>query len=403
MESPITPPELVVSLDEDEAYAGTSHSEWQSMIKQMENLIPLKLEDIESENGDCEICYEPLGLEEPIKLLACGHVFGQICLYRWLAEFMPSGKWWDWKASDAYWPHPSEEVFGVFDENEFHEAIIHTNVRDVSIAYREDGRLRRDWRDYLNWSSDNNEDLMPTLGLWPSNDVHHATCPKCRNEFSILRYGEVGMRIEARLRFWDLMYEKLGLSRSAKEEQSRNDILRYIKMVQVPRTEIKLEHMRQFTLQAQVSAMRFALRRGNRELDPLQSDLRDAIFNLACYGLHDGEYCAISYENRRIPLWCYQVDRIERGLSPAVLGVMQWSYGVGKRPSTDIGRYSEKFFLELQQQVSGPWRRTLFAEVGGDRDGLRWDGPWGFDSEELQDDMDILVHETWYGLSSDPE
>lgn len=391
MESPTTPPERVVCLDEDEAYAGASHSDWQSMIKQMENFIPLKLEDIESENRDCEICYEPLGAEEPIKLLPCGHVFGHICLYRWLVEFMPEGRWWYWEDSEAYRPYLSEEEFLNADEEEFQEAIRHTNVRDVSIAYQEDGRRRPDWRDYLNWNSDNDEHLMPSFpfGPWPSNDVCNATCPKCRNEFSILRYGEIGTRIEARLRFWDLMYEKLGLSRSAKEERSRNDIMRYVQMVQVPRTEIKPEHMRRFTIQAQVSAMRFALRRGNRELDPLQSYLRDAIFNLACYGLHDGEYCAMSYEDRRVPLWCYQVDRIERGLSP----IMPWAMPAGKKPIWNMRQASEEFYLELNQQDSGPWRRALFADVGGERDGLRWNGSWPWEAEEVSSDSDDLAYE----------
>ena len=378
MESTSTRPELFVCLDEGEAYAGTSLSEWQSIIKQMENLMSLKIEDIESENRDCEICFEPYGPEQPIKLLACGHVFGHVCFFRWLTEFMPEGRWSDWEATDAYWPYDSEEDFRRYEADDFREAIMHTDVEDISIAFQDDGRLTPDWRDYLNWISEDDEDLLPMSGptIEPdySNDVCHATCPKCRNEFSILRHRVEGIRIEARLRFWDLMYEKLGLSRSAKEEQSRNDLLRYVQMVQEPSTDVKPEQMRPFTLQAQASAMRFALRRGNRDLDPLQSDLRDAIFNLGCYGLHEGEYCAISYEKRRVPLWCYQVYRIERGLCPIVDPVIEWSYEAdGRRIGIPMDQHSKRFYLDLKQQVSGRWRRKLFAEIGGDRDDVRWD------------------------------
>ncbi|MCJ1271187.1 hypothetical protein MMC22_011087 [Lobaria immixta] len=159
-------------------------------------------------------------------------------------------------------------------------------------------------------------------------------------------------------------------------------------MVDLPRIDIKPEYMRPFTLQAQVSAMRFALRRGNRDLDPLQTYLRDAIFNLGCYGLHEGEYYAMSYENRKVPMWCYKVDRIERGLSPVTAPVMHWLYAfdrmglVNGTEEWNWIEYSMKFYREWKQQTSGPWRRTLFAEVGGDRDALRWT-PDLFDPEGL--------------------
>ncbi|MCJ1426234.1 hypothetical protein MMC29_004137 [Sticta canariensis] len=298
---------------------------------------------------------------------------------------MPSGRWWDWEASDDYWPHQSEDAFRVYDEEEFHKARIYTNVRNVSIAFNEHGRLRRDWRDFLNWNSDNHEDLLPMSAPRPS-EARNATCPKCRTGCSILRYRVTGTRIEARLRFWDLLYEKVGISRSDKEEQSRTDLLRYIQMVQVSRTGTKPEHMRSFTLQAQVSAMRFALRRGNRDLDPVQRYLRDAIFNLGCYGLHDGEYNPTSYETRRVPMWCYQVGRIERGLSPIITAVR-----ADRRSSAELAEKTEKFFLELRREVSGSWRRSLYAEVGGDRNGLRWKMSWDLDSEEFVEDPDLFA------------
>lgn len=148
-------------------------------------------------------------------------------------------------------------------------------------------------------------------------------------------------------------------------------------MVDAPRIEIRPEHMRQFTLHAQVSATRFALRREKRDLDLLQTYLLDAIFNLGCYGLHEGEYYTISYGNRRVLMWCYKVDRIECKLSPIIVDFTNYLYAFdilqleGDPEEQKLLEYSREFYRGWKQQVSGPWRRTLSAEVGGDRDGLR--------------------------------
>lgn len=213
----------------------------------------------------------------------------------------------------------------------------------------------------------------PDHGVRFANTMHPAQ--NAGMFFSIQRCGILGVMIEARVHFWDRLYEKLGICRSAKEERSRNDLLRYFQMVQVPPIVIKPEHMRSFTLHAQVSAMRFALRRGKRDLDSLQTYLRDAIFHLGCYGLHEYGYDAGSYEDRKVPLWCYQVDRIERGLSSIILAT-NWLHACDNIDDQEsLLEYSRAFNRELRQLVSGPWRRTLFAEAGGDRDGLRWTVP----------------------------
>ena len=224
-----------------------------------------------------------------------------------------------------------------------------TDVADADNVFQDDDELRSDWRDYLNWVSDDEIDIIPR---WP--EVDEGSCPKCRGKFLLVaQSGLMGMRITARIQFWDKLYEKLGISRSAKEEQSRTDLLRYVQTVEPPRRAVTSAHMRGFTLQAQASAMRFALRRGKRDLDPLQTYLRDAIFNLGCYGLREGgEYQADSYENRRVPLWCYDVDYMERG----------WRL---PHESKDYW----KFYRELNKQISGPWRRKLFADIGGNNDG----------------------------------
>lgn len=115
MESPVAPPNMFVFLDGDEAYAGTTYSEWLLMVSQTENFKSLKIEDIEPENRVCEICFEPLGpSEEPIQILSCGHVFGHVCLSNWLAEFRST-----WIAGNAFWPLLSEENLREDDEDEY--------------------------------------------------------------------------------------------------------------------------------------------------------------------------------------------------------------------------------------------------------------------------------------------
>lgn len=354
------------------------------MTQQTQCFTPVNVADLDPERRDCEICFEPLGggsEEQPVRLQSCGHVFGHVCIFHWLARSMPWGQWCDWAAEDAYFPYGSEQVFRAEDARQFQVAATHTTVDDLNIAFnQEDGQLRPDWRDYLNWISDDVKDLLPISASRFAPEVCRASCPKCRAGVSIPRSGVMGVRIEVYVRFWDRMYEKLGISRSTREEQCRTDLLRYVAMVSEPRIEIKPEHMRSWTLQAQVSAMRFALRRGTRDLDPLQTRLRDSIFNLGCYGLHEGDYHALSYETRPVPLWCFHVDRIERGLSPPttiapVKPQPQQQHCWSRRDKYDWD-LSREFHREWRTQVSGPSRRTLFAEVGGDRDGLRWNPPW---------------------------
>lgn len=373
MESSDALEKKILSRKRHETYADTSRFQWEWIINQLSNFIPLKLEDLEPERRNCEICFEPLGRsEEPVKLLSCGHVFGHVCLYYWVARFMPEGKWCNWEPSDAYWPYLSEEAFRINDDYEVRECIRRTTIGDISTAFR-DGELRPDWRTLLNWSSDSVDDLMPRTCDVPGEAVNEITCPKCRDTFSITTTGLIGVRMEARLHFWDTLYEKLGISRSEEEEQCRTDLMRYVEMTRVP-TDIKTEDVRSYTLQAQVSAVRFALRRGKEDLDPLQTYLREGIFNLGCYGLYEGKYDPTSYEDREIPIWCFQIDRIERGLSPIIAPVMDSPPESESHLNyLELFRNAERFHRELKGQVFGPWRRALFAERGGDSDGCQWE------------------------------
>lgn len=374
MEPSVARPEIFLSLDRFEGYAGTSLSDWLLIREQIGNFRPLDIKQFETEGRSCEICFEPFGhsydgspLEMPIELDSCGHVFGHKCLYKWLVTFTSNGKWWNWQAWDAYWPHMSEEAYWENDEKQFHEALMFTDVDDISVAFQND-RRKRDWRDHLNWRSDHSDDLLPQPGPPRSPETTVASCPKCRGKFGLHRVGLPGWNIKARVHFWDCLYKKIGISRSPKEKQCRRDLVRYIRMVREPKINIERGHMRSFTLQAQASAMRFALRRGNRELDPQQTYLRDAIFNLGCYGLHEGEYSPDSYENRKVPLWCYQVDRIESGLDPKITTFMYLQSVLNQMDESeqwDQARSSMEFYQELRKQISGPWRRKLFTELGG--------------------------------------
>lgn len=64
MESPVAPRDIFVSLDEDEAYAGTSYSDWRLLATETEAFKTLKIEDLGPENQACEICFEPFHSSE---------------------------------------------------------------------------------------------------------------------------------------------------------------------------------------------------------------------------------------------------------------------------------------------------------------------------------------------------
>ena len=151
------------------------------LARQTKNFKPLKVEEIEPENRDCEICYEPFGpsddgrgSEKPIQMLSCVHVFGHVCLFSWLAQFMPYGKWWNWFVAGIYL-----KTFPAHDEAECHEAIVHTSAKDMSIAFQADGHRKPDWRDWLDWHSED-RNLMPRVAPTPSE--HEVISPKCRKK-----------------------------------------------------------------------------------------------------------------------------------------------------------------------------------------------------------------------------
>ncbi|MCJ1423920.1 hypothetical protein MMC29_001805 [Sticta canariensis] len=269
---------------------------------------PVKLDDIEPENQECDICRQSFlpaddgtSPETPVSI-QCGHIFGKNCLSQWIAV-----------SADIDNSH--QELEGVFR----------------TIALYSDNQIL--------------EPLTLRSISWGGRSF---TCPKCR-KLSPTRTlsGEQAAEIEARLRFWDAVYEKLGIVRSDKEEVCRQDLVRLVEETKAERNTVAQNKMLLYDFHARVSVMRFALRRGRWDLTPVQRHLRDALFNLGCYGLNDppGEYCAEAYEDRQqLPLWCWEFEQIERGMNSAFV----WING----PADD-----------WEQQRLGPWRRKLFAEI----------------------------------------
>ncbi|MCJ1462736.1 hypothetical protein MMC07_001339 [Pseudocyphellaria aurata] len=300
------------SLNDYEVYAGTTKSEWEVIVAQQNTLKPVKLDasELEASDLECDICRIPFGCadddgilpEQPVAL-PCNHVFGQNCISSWIA----------------------------------------IGRRPVPVQVP---RFRA-------VGPDSFDDLL----LHPPPEVPRTTafsCPKCRKRHTIPVVEkqiaqEKAMAVKARLHFWDRAYDRLGIHRSPEEEASREDLQRFVEMT--PTEFVSGDRMRSYDLRAQVSALRFAVRRAHSDLTPVQSQLRDALFNLACFGIDEtpAEYHDEWYEDRPIPIWCWQFDKIQRGCDPSY----DWS----------MGEFRDRFLADWAQQRLGPWRRTLMAEV----------------------------------------
>lgn len=325
---PRVAPANMFVLSHDEAYAGTSISEWQAVIDHLEFWQPVELNqaglnDIKPKNQECVICKESFlpsddrkSPEKPVSL-PCGHIFGMDCLSDWIAVCRGQ--------------NPRE-----------HGGAGETSSVNISV------------------DSSDIDNLLPNSAV--SLGTADATCPLCRQSFTVSTSGDQGLAIEARLRFWDFAYEKLGILRSVDEEECRRDLWRFVEKMKAEQKTVSQDRMHSFDLRAQVSALRFALRRARWELTPVQRHLRDAFFNLGCSGMEDSpnEYSAESYEGRPIPFWCWQFGRIERGMSPNP----HWTH----TPGQDLSRATPSWVLDdWTQQHLGPWRRKLFTELEEDR------------------------------------
>ena len=327
--APIEQENMFVLL-ENEAYAGISKTDWDKIILQLDTVKSVKLDDLEPTRKECDICRQSFLTaddgttpENPVSL-PCGHVFGSLCLSRWIA----SGNSQEHGDNEN---QENEDIQGLFREG-------------LPLAGDED--LENLFGENLTLDDDQIRDWFTPRAQWFG--VKSFTCPKCRKSLTFRKMpGQQAAEIKARLEFWDTAYGKLGIVRSHKEEACRKDLVRLVEETKAERNTVPQNKMLLYDFHAQVSAMRFALRRGRWDLTPVQRHLRDALFNLGCYGLNDppGEYCAEAYEDRQqLPRWCWELEQIERGMNAAYVWV--------KGPADD-----------WEQQRLGPWRRKLFAEI----------------------------------------
>ncbi|MCJ1426982.1 hypothetical protein MMC29_004885 [Sticta canariensis] len=321
--APQVAPENMFVLSEAEAYAGISKSDWDQIILHLKTFKPRELDDLKPKQQKCKICRQSFLLaddgtsrENPVSL-PCGHVFGQKCLSRWIAA----------GAASQYNCREYDDHYGNLN-------------KAPQELFREDSSIGRE----------QTEELLTQPVVWYG--ARSLTCPTCRKAFTFPKLsGEEAAGIEARLRFWDGAYEKLGIVRSEKEEVCRQHLLQMLEVTKAERSAVPRHRILVYEFHAQVSAMRFAIRRGRSDLTPVQCHLRDGLFNLGCYGVNDSpeKYCAEAYDNRgNLPLWCLQFERLEHGMK--------------EKYDEIAGRavYWNSWCL-------GPWRRKMFADTDFDR------------------------------------
>lgn len=320
---PPVAPAAMLALRTDEGYAGISNWDWDNICERTQFFRPVELDDIEPEKRNCDICRESFGPgpaddgtipEKPVSL-PCNHIFGKDCISDWIAT--------------SHDPHYRENNYMIAEQP---EGSIRESVTNESIDVKS---------------------LLPKEALWLRRKTF--TCPTCRKQLTVQKTsGEQAAAIEARLRFWDFAYEKLGIVRSIEEEVCRQDLRQFVEEKKGEQYKVPKDHLRYYEMRARVSAMRFALRRAHSTLTPVQTHIRDAFFNLGCYGITDPstECCAEWYDNQKLPFWCWHFERIERGRDPAI----EW-----------LTHVPEELLRDWEQKRLGPWRRRLFAELAEDR------------------------------------
>ena len=299
-------------LSPDEAYAGMSRADWEAIIQYLKFFKSVDVDGMEPNDQDCDICHEPFCGPDPYSCsedpvcLPCDHVFGRNCIGDWIAA--ANGR----EYYEEQQPQPTNGVEEVRTETTFHD-LVHDQLF--------------------------------------SKVVETFTCPKCRRKFTLAASEDQAPAIAARLRFWDLAYEKIGITRSDDEEACRQDLRLFVSKSKVQpldaTTTCSLER------RARVAAMRFSLGRARRILPFTQWRLIESFFHLGCYGANDDPkaHTLREYANRPIPLWCWQFDRLERGLNP-------WY-----APAPTRAESMAKLIHEWKQQRLVPWTWQLFEDM----------------------------------------
>ena len=281
---PTPPPKNIFDLGPDEVYAGISRADWEVITGQLKLFKPVNPNDMELEDRTCTICQECFDLSchdscsEPVAL-PCGHVFGQGCIRDWITV-------------------SNKSCFDEFLENVDSEQPV--------------------------WGADTDTyvDLLPGPGMFTKENF---SCPMCRQEFTLGTCTESRSAIVARLRVWDDAYKKLGIVRSAEEEVCRKEIWHFASKAEAQFAENSPDQVHSVERRAQAAAMRSALRRVQQPHTAGQHRLIEAFFKIVCYGINDtpeayradADADTDDDENRPIPLWCWQLDRLDRGLNPS--------------------------------------------------------------------------------------
>lgn len=214
-----------------ETYAMTDISIWKVVNFLMTKLEPVSLEELDSDDCECAICYEEFRASEDEKLshvpvkTVCGHTFGRSCIIKWLDPL-------------CYW----------------------------GLAESADPKIHR-------LTMDSIQDAK-------------TTCPTCRRVFFPMVFREPMQSLALRLWFWDSVYDFVGVARSDKEERTRADLWKYVKYCHsINEFEISRTLQRRLLRRSQATlvlfALRpFALRTKNQAFTPFQEYLRKAMEGL---------------------------------------------------------------------------------------------------------------------------
>lgn len=148
----------------DRGYAMTDLNTCLMATLLVTQLQPVKLEDLDHDDRVCAICQEQFLASEDVTRMACGHVFGRVCITQWLDPLC------SWDAFEDHW------------------------LETGSSASR--------------------------LG--------HSSCPMCRQTFLPSASAQPMELLASRLSFWDMAYASAGAVRSETEEITRNHLWRYV-------------------------------------------------------------------------------------------------------------------------------------------------------------------------------
>lgn len=215
------------SIPDDEAYARTEIETVEAIEFLLTKLEPIILESLDPDQRTCPICRQDYHFSEDAKLshlpvqMECGHIFGKLCITRWLDPICFYG------TSERF----RQDVQGAMERGEL--------------------------------------------------DTGKTSCPTCRRVFFPETSVQPLEMLATPLWLWDQAYAFAGVARSPKEERSRRVLLEYVEYCRsvnqarmFRRTEYRFLEMAQRELRS------FAESLQTQELTPVQEDLREELERL---------------------------------------------------------------------------------------------------------------------------